>query len=157
MDGQAKVSLILELKDKIKGGLAKAKSMVNSNVQDIKDKLSQLKQSHIEAFSSMKDNIPGMGSAVEAITNPYVMLTAIVVGLGAAFGKASGMAQEFDSKMAHANVTANDSKADLKKSGDHLLNIAANSTTKGAANAAPDAYNVLLSSGMAKGTAMGYG
>jgi TP901 family phage tail tape measure protein len=154
MDGAARVQVYLELKNRAKSGLDAAKKYLNKNVEDMKAKINELKTAHIESFKAMKDEIPGFGRAAELITNPYVLATAAVVALAAAFGTASQKAQEFDTKMAHANVTANESKPELAKTGNRLLNIAANSTTKDAANAAPDAYNVLLSSGMAKGDAL---
>ena len=154
MDGQARVSVYLELKNRLKTGLDQAKQYLNKNVQDMKARLNDLKTSHIQAFKAMKDEVPGFGRAMELITNPYVLATAAVVGIGMAFATASAKADEFTQKMAKANVTAQESPEALKKTGSQLLGIAANSTTKGATTAAPDAYNVLLSSGMDKGTAM---
>lgn len=154
MDGQARVSVYLELKNRLKTGLDQAKQYLNKNVQDMKARLSDLKQHHIQAFSAMKDKVPMLGNAMDLLKNPYALLTAAVVGIGMAFATASAKASEFTDKMAKANVTAQESPEALRKTGSQLLNIAANSTTKGAATAAPDAYNVLLSSGMNKGTAM---
>lgn len=154
MDGQARVSVYLELKNRLKTGLDQAKQYLNKNVLEFKAKLNDLKTSHIQSFKAMKDEVPGLGRAVELVTNPYVLATAAVVGIGMAFATASAKADEFTNKMAKANVTAQESPEALKKTGSQLLGIAANSTTKGATTAAPDAYNVLLSSGMDKGTAM---
>lgn len=154
MDGQARVSVYLELKNKLKTGLDQAKQYLNKNVQDMKGKLNELKNSHIQSFKAMQDQVPGFGNAMSLLGNPYALLIAGLVTVTAMLGKASAMATEFQDKMAKANVTAQQSPEALKKTGNQLLNIAASSTTKGAANAAPDAYNVLLSSGMNEKTAM---
>jgi len=154
MNGEAKVSLLLEIKQRIGGALAKAKQTVNSNVKEIKDRLNSLKSSHIEAFNSIKDSIPGLSSALGSLANPYVLATTAVLALGGAMVKASNIASDFDKRMAKANVTAQESKADLKATGNQLLNTAAFSKFEGAASASPQAYNILLSSGMNKNDAL---
>lgn len=154
MDGQAKVSLILELKNKLKSGLDRAKQYVNTSVKEMKDRLSSLKTSHIEAFKSASDNIPGISGLSGMIANPYTLVIAGVVAIAAAYGKASRMAQDFDSAMAKANVTAQETPLQLKQTSDEILKIAAHSNLKDAAIASPQVYNVLLSSGMDKQNAM---
>ncbi|GAF05964.1 hypothetical protein [Saccharicrinis fermentans] len=44
MDGQAKVTLLLEMKNRIKTGMSEAKKKVNSGVGAMKAKLSELKK-----------------------------------------------------------------------------------------------------------------
>lgn len=154
MDGQAKVSLILELKNKLKSGLDRAKQYVNTSVKEMKDRLSSLKTSHIEAFKAASDNIPGISGLSGMIANPYTLVIAGVLALTAAYGKASHMAQDFDSAMAKANVTAQENAIQLKQTSDEILKIAAHSNLKDAAAASPQVYNVLLSSGMDKQNAM---
>lgn len=154
MDGKARVSIYLELKNRLKTGLDQAKQHLNKNVAEYKQKLSDLKQSHIKTFSAMQERIPAFGSAMSLLGNPYVLVTAGLVALTAVFSKASTMANEFQQKMAKANVTAQESPQQLKQTGSQLLALASTSTTQGAVQAAPDAYNVLLSSGMKKETAM---
>ncbi|SDC53097.1 phage tail tape measure protein [Williamwhitmania taraxaci] len=120
MDGQAKVNLILELKDRMKTSLSQAKSRLNSGVMDMKGKLgdlkssyrtlehasgssfmairsrlSLLKTSHVEAFRAMKDEIPGVGRALGLLKNPLMLAGAAVVGLGALFQASTKQAAEF--------------------------------------------------------------
>lgn len=149
MDGAARVTVYLEMKaNQFKTALTEAKNRLNGTVQELKDKLSSLKTNHIEAFSAMKDEVPGLGRAVELVTNPYILLTAAVVALGAAFSKASAMAQEFDSNMAKANVTLNLDKPGLEKAKGQVLDIASRSTTKNAVQEAPEALNIFASANL---------
>jgi len=120
MDGQAKVNLILDLKDRMKTSLSQAKSRLNGGVMDmknklgelkssyhnlenasgssfmgIKSKLNQLKASHVEAFRTMKDEIPGVGRALDLLKNPLAIAAAGVVGLGVLFQASTAQAAEF--------------------------------------------------------------
>lgn len=120
MDGQAKVNLILELKDRMKTSLSQAKSRLNSGVMDmksklgdlknsyrqlegasgsslmgIKSKISMLKASHIEAFKAMKEEVPGFGRAIGLLKNPLTAVAAGVVGLGMLFQSSTAQAAEF--------------------------------------------------------------
>jgi len=148
MDGQARVSVYLELKNKLKTGLDQAKQYLNKNVQDMKDKLNDLKASHIKSFKAMKDEVPGFGRAMDLIGNPYVLATAGLVGLTAMFTTASAKAAEFEDRMAHANVTLQLSKPELKATSNKVLDIAAKSDVSNAASAAPDALNIFASAGI---------
>ncbi len=132
-NGEAKVTLLLQLKNKINNGLGKAKQYVNDNVKEMKDKLDGLQSKHVETFNALK---------------------AAVIALGGAYSKASAMARQFNDAMLKANVTAQEDRTGFLKTKNDVLNIAANSNTSNAAQAAPDAYNVLLSSGMEKNDAL---
>lgn len=154
MDGQARVQVILELKNRLKTGLNQAKEHLNKTMTDIKDKISNLKTTHIEAFKAMRDEIPMFGRVMDFATNKYVLIAAAATTMFFAMTKASDMAKNFEEKMAHANVTAQETPMQLQKTSDMLLEIAKRSNFKDAANAAPDAYNILLSSGMKKQTAL---
>lgn len=154
MDGQARVSVYLELKNKLKTGLDQAKQYLNKNVQDMKGKLNELKNSHIQSFKAMQDQVPGFSSAMNALGNPYVLMTAGVIGLMGAMGKASSIASDFDKAMAKANTTAQESPAQLKKTKDELGAIAAKSNLENAHQNAARAYDVMLSSGLDRDTSI---
>ncbi len=153
-NGEAKVTLLLQLKNKINAGMAKAKQFVNDNVKDMQGKLDGLSSKHVETFNAMKGEVSGFGRIAELATNPYVLLTAALVGLGAAYGKASAMSSQFNDSMLKANVTAQEGHNDFLKTKSNVLNAAANSNVANATQAAPDAFNILLSSGMAKNDAL---
>jgi TP901 family phage tail tape measure protein len=154
MDGQARVSVYLELKNRLKTGLDQAKQYLNKNVQEFKGRLNSLKTSHINTFNAMRDQIPGFGNAMSTLGNPYVLLTAGLVALGGAMAKASSIANEFDQRMAKANGTAQETTQQLKVTKDRLGNMAANSNIKNAHESVPITYDVMLSSGLDKETSI---
>jgi TP901 family phage tail tape measure protein len=96
MDGQAKVQLILELKDRLKTGLSEAKKKVNSTVSDMKGRLNSLKNEHVAAFTAMRNQIPLFGNAVAALGNPYTLIIGGLIALTAFFGSATKEAAAFN-------------------------------------------------------------
>lgn len=148
MSGEAKISVILELKNKLKTGLEQAKQSLNKTVGEVKSKLNDLKTSHINAFKAMEDRVPGFSNIMSTLGNPYVIVTAGVLALTAAFSKASAMGQEFDSAMAKTNVTLQMKKPELDKAKGEVLDIASRSTLKNAVTQAPAALNVLASANL---------
>lgn len=57
MDGEAKVQLILELKNKLNTGLNQAKNYLNQNVQEMKAKINELKDKTSSGLESTGSNI----------------------------------------------------------------------------------------------------
>ncbi|MBP1631202.1 MAG: chromosome segregation protein [Bacteroidetes bacterium] len=84
---QSKVELLLEMKDRMTTSINKAKQTVAQSTADMKSKINSLKTSHIQAFSKMRDSIPGLGNAINLLKNPYIALTAIVAGVGLAINR----------------------------------------------------------------------
>ena len=155
MDGKARVQIWLELKAKeFRAGWDKAKQYVGTKVSEMKAKISELKTSHIDAFKSMGNSIPGFGSAMELLGNPYALAAAGVIALGTAYFNAGKMAAEFDERMRKANATAQESEAQFAQTKKEVLAIAGRSQTKDADVVAPTAYNILLSAGLDKKTAL---
>lgn len=154
MDGQARVNVILELKNKLKTGMSQAKSYINKNVSEIKDKISSLRNTHVEAFKEMTDRVPHLGKAMSFLRAPIIGVIALVTTLAAAYGKASAMAHEFEQKMSKVNVTLQENRADSLITQKEVRDIAKRSSMKNAIEAAPDAFNSLVSSGMEKGDAL---
>lgn len=154
MDGQARINVILELKNKVKTGMGQAKTYLNKNISDIKDRLNNLNESTVKAFGSMADSVPGFGNAIGMLKSPITIVVAALTFLAGAYAHASQMAREFQSSMAKANVTAQESRADLELTSKAVLGIAAASKMANAVQAAPDAYNILLSAGLDKKTAL---
>jgi len=142
----AKVQLILELKERIKAGLSSAKKYVNENVKEMKDKLASLKTTHIETFKAMGDQIPGFSSVMGLISNPYVLATAAVLALGAAYYKTVQMAADWEKGMAKINVTAQLTKKELASLSRQVLEIGANNVTP--LEDVPDAFNKIISAGL---------
>jgi len=96
MDGKAKVELILQLKERVKTGLSKAKDKVERYTGDMKNRLTSLKNSHVQAFRAMRAEIPMFGRAMEILGNPYVLVAAGAIALGAALGAVTSKAADFE-------------------------------------------------------------
>ena len=154
MDGAARVTVYLEMRNRLKTGLDNAKKYLNETVQGFKDKLKSLKESHVQAISAMKQEFAGLGRAIELATNPYILMAAGIVALGAAFSKASAMASDFDKQLAKANTTAQEKPEQLKKTKAELGKYAAGSTVENAHQNVTQAYDVMLSSGLDRDTSL---
>ena len=74
MDGQAKVSLILELKNRMSSGMTRAKQHLNQNVRDMKGQLDGLKSKWTGHWNDMKNQMPGVGNALSLLTNPLTLI-----------------------------------------------------------------------------------
>ncbi|WP_367867884.1 phage tail tape measure protein [Pedobacter sp. WC2423] len=151
--GQAKIELLLELRNKIKAGMSSARSQINSGVSSMKLKLAELKGGASEAFNSISDQIPGLDQAMKLITNPYALVTAGVVALAAAYIKASGMAMDWAKGMAKVNVTAQLSKNELAALSDQVMDIGARNSTP--LEDVPESFNKIVSAGLEVKDALG--
>lgn len=92
----SKLQLLIELKDKLKMGLDGAKKKVAEATGGMQKKLDAFSKNNIEAFSAIKEEVPGVGRAITLLTNPYVLAAAAVVGLGLAVASATSKAMEFE-------------------------------------------------------------
>lgn len=146
MTGQAKVTLLLELKNRLKGGITSANRFLNDNIKSMKDRLRNFKESHIQAFQAMRNEIPMFDRAMNIMGNPYTKIIAGVTALTLVYGKASAMAGQWEKGMAKANVTAQLSKADLGKLSDQILEIGARNATD--LMEVPEAFNRIISAGL---------
>ena len=96
MDGNAKINLILELKDRLKTGFTKAKNTVNQSVGLMKDKIGAFKLSAISNIKSVAKEVPIIGRAFELIKNPIVLATAAIIGMSVLIGNLTKKAAEFE-------------------------------------------------------------
>jgi len=173
MNGQAKVQLILELKNRLKTGLSEAKQRVCSTVDEMKGKLGSLKGSwksglgsfdglmgkvsslklgHSKAFQAMKSEVPGLGNAIGLLTNPYALATAAAVALGAAGLKAASWSNEWATNMAKVNVTAQLSHKELDALSQKLVTIGERNVTP--LEEVPQAFNRIISAGLDVNTSL---
>lgn len=151
--GSPKVSLLLELRNRLRAGLTSARTQLASSVSSMKAKLGELAVRHKAAFEAMKDQIPGFSNALSLLANPYVAITAAVVALGAAWLKAVKMATEWKNSMAKVNVTAQLGKKELKELSDRILDIGRRSQVDDLMQV-PEAFNKILSAGLDVNTAL---
>ena len=89
MAQQAKVQLLLELKERIKTGITQAKNVVSRSTAEMKDKISGFKARFTGAFNEMKNSIPGFNRAVELIKNPITIISMSILALIAVTRKLS--------------------------------------------------------------------
>lgn len=96
MKGQSKITLLMELKNKLflKGLKTSEKSTVKT-IDKLKSKFREMKMGATESFNALKDELPVVGRAVELMTNKFVLGAAAVVGIGMALSSASSKAAEF--------------------------------------------------------------
>jgi TP901 family phage tail tape measure protein len=152
MSGTAKVQLLLELRNRLRSGMGQAREYLSRNVNAMKAKLGELKQKYGAAFDEMESRIPGFGNALSLLANPYALITAAVIGLAVAYGKAMALSNEWQNSMAKVNVTAQLSKKDLKGVSDQLLEIGRRNTTD--LMEVPEAFNKIISAGLDTKTAL---
>lgn len=152
MSNEATIKLKLLLSNHITTPLKQAKEAIGSGVNDMKAKLSSLKESHVKAFSAMQDSVPGLGNVVKMLANPYALAAAAVVGLGMAYYTSIKMANEWEKGMAKVNVTTQLSKQELSKLSDQLMTIGQRNVAP--IEQIPDAFNHIVSAGLNVNTAM---
>jgi TP901 family phage tail tape measure protein len=147
MTGKGKVSVLLALENKLQKGMGNAKAYLKQNVADMQSKLDGLASKVGSSFSNA-------GSILGKFAGTATVALAVITALAAGYSKAGQMAEEFDGQMRKANVTLQESSGDLKQTSGKVLGIAGNSKVKGATQQAPDAFNILVSSGMDKALAL---
>ncbi len=140
---QAKLELLLELKNRLKAGLASAKNSVMTEMKDIKGRLSSFTANNMKAFSAITDEIPFVGRAVGLLANPYALAAAAALSFAVAGAKATQMALDWEKSMAKVNVTAQLNRAELDKLSKNLLYIGAYGSTP--LEQVPEAFNVIIS------------
>ncbi len=93
---QSKLEMILELKDRFSTALTRAKKRMRGDIDDIRNRMRELKASTVKAFSAMKDEIPGLDRAVRLLRNPFVLASAAAVGFFSLAGQAVGETAKFN-------------------------------------------------------------
>jgi TP901 family phage tail tape measure protein len=150
MDGQARINILLEVRDRARAGMAAARNHINRNVAEIRSNIASLRGGTVNAFRSMVSSVPGLGTAIGMLKNPITIVVAAVTMLIGVYSKASAMAAQFDSAMRKANVTAQETGEGYRKMSADILEAAASSNMAGATQQAPEAFNKLISSGLTK-------
>lgn len=84
---QSKIELILEMKERIKTNLTKAKDAVAQSTKDMQDKLNRLKSTFVFAFAEMRKEIPIFDKAIRMLTNPIALIAGALTALKMAMGK----------------------------------------------------------------------
>ncbi len=84
---QSKIELILEMKERIKTNLTKAKDAVSQSTKDMQDKLNHLKGTFVNAFAEMRKEIPIFDKAIRLLKNPISLVVGAFGALRAGIGK----------------------------------------------------------------------
>lgn len=140
---QAKLELLLELKNRLKGGLSAAKNSVLTSMKDLKGKLNDFTTTNLKAFSSITNEIPVVGRAISLLANPYALAAAAALSFGAATVKATSMALDWQSGLAKVNVTAGLNQKALDGLSKKLLMIGSRNSMP--LEQVPDAFNTIIS------------
>lgn len=146
MGGLAKLQLLIEIKEKLNVGLNKAKDVVNKAVGSMQNKLNSFSIQNTKIFEAIKSEVPGVGRAVSLLSNPYVLVTAAVLALGAALIKCTFAANDWHKQMAEINVTAELTRSKLGKLSDKLLEIGARNVAP--LEEVPKAFSRIISAGL---------
>lgn len=152
--GNPKVQLLLELKNTMKSGLAKARKMVQDDVNAMKQKLAEMKKTTSDTFESIAGNInlPG-GFGGGLFTAGKAGIIAAGIGLITAAGtEAVRTNMEWEASMAKVNVTAQLQKKELNALSTEIKDIAERNTTP--FMEVPEAFNKIVSAGMSANDAL---
>lgn len=71
---QSKIELILEMKERIRTNLNRAKDAVSQSTKDMQDKLNHLKGNFVSTFAEMRKEIPIFDKAIRMLTNPITLI-----------------------------------------------------------------------------------
>lgn len=146
MGGLAKLQLLIEIKDKLNVGLNKAKQSVNKAVGGMQRKLNSISTSTTKAFGAIRDQVPGVGSALGMLANPYAAIAAAAMLAVGAITKCTFAANDWHKQMAEINVTAELSKNKLGKLSDKLLEIGGRNVAP--LEEVPKAFSKIISAGL---------
>ncbi len=91
---QSKIELILEMKERIKTNLTKAKDAVSQSTKDMQDKLNHLKGTFVNAFAEMRKEIPIFDKAIRMLKNPIALAVGAFSALRAGIGKLNEFAAQ---------------------------------------------------------------
>jgi TP901 family phage tail tape measure protein len=148
MSGQEKISLLLELKNQMTAGFMKAKEMVRSSTGAMNRHIADLKMQHVEAFRSMSAEIPMFGRAMELLGNPYILMMAGLVALGALFGSAGKASAEFNrSFLDIRQLNLDKTKTELNNYKSQILDVSV-ATGQGAVATAKAFYDIQSATGL---------
>jgi TP901 family phage tail tape measure protein len=140
---QSKLELILELKNQLNAGFGKAKQFVNSEMATLKSKINDFSTSTANAFTAVKDQVPGLSNVLGMLSNPYALATAAALAFVGIGTKSVGMALDWEKGLAKVNVTARLNRDELDKLSKKLLWLGANGTTD--IETIPEAFNTIIS------------
>lgn len=114
MNGQAKIELMLSLKNKIRTGLNQAKKETFKSVNAMQAKMNTLKFSLAKNSKAIADEIPMLGNAFQLAKNPIALAAAGVVAIGKGIDYTTQKAADFNTEFrALANLNLDKSRREI--------------------------------------------
>lgn len=114
MNGQAKIELMLSLRNKIRTGLNQAKKETFKSVNAMQAKMNTLKLSLAKNSKAIADEIPMLGNAFQLAKNPIALAAAGVVAIGKGIDYTTQKAADFNTQFrALANLNLDKSRREI--------------------------------------------
>lgn len=114
MNGQAKIELMLSLRNKIRTGLNQAKKETFKSVNAMQAKMNTLKLSLAKNSKAIADEIPMLGNAFQLAKNPIALAAAGVVAIGKGIDYTTQKAADFNTEFrALANLNLDKSRREI--------------------------------------------
>lgn len=114
MNGQAKIELMLELKNKMRMGLDQAHRQTVRSVDRMQTKMNSLKFSFVKNSQAIADEVPMIGQAFKLATNPIALTAAGLVAIGKGIDYTTQKAADFNTQFrALANLNLDKSRKEI--------------------------------------------
>lgn len=127
MNGQAKIELLLSLKNKIRTGLNQAKQETFKGVNAMQTKMDSLKFNFAKNSKAMADEVPMIGNAFKLASNPIALTAAGVLAIGKGIDYTTQKAADFNTQFrALSNLNLDKSKRDIESLKHMVLDTAFN-------------------------------
>lgn len=114
MNGQAKIELLLEVKNKISAGLKQAQRDTTKGLNGMQKKMDSLKIGFIKNSKAITDEVPFIGHAFKMVTNPIALTAAGLLAIGKGIDYTTQKAADFNSQFRElSNLNLDKSKKEV--------------------------------------------
>lgn len=114
MNGQAKIELLLEVKNKIRAGLKQAQRDTVKGLNGMQKKMDSLKIGFIKNSKAIADEVPFIGHAFKMATNPIALTAAGLLAIGKGIDYTTQKAADFNSQFRElSNLNLDKSKKEV--------------------------------------------
>lgn len=114
MNGQAKIELLLEVKNKIRTGLKQAQRDTEVSIDRMQKKMNSLKLGFIKNSKSISDEVPLIGRAFKLASNPIALAATGLLAIGKGIDYTTQKAADFNTQFrALANLNLDKTKKEV--------------------------------------------
>lgn len=114
MNGQAKIELMLSLKNKMRAGLNQAKKETFKSVNDMQTKLNTIKFNFAKSSKAIANEIPLVGNAFRLASNPIALTVGGLYAIGKGLDRTTQKAADFNTQFrALENLNLDKSKKEI--------------------------------------------